>query len=73
MRELSEVMKYAGEPGSSLGTGGMKTKLHAAELCTAAGCDMVISNGAKPMLLYDIADGKDAGTRFLAPLKRQKN
>ena len=73
VRELSEVMKYAGEPGSSLGTGGMKTKLHAAELCTAAGCAMVISNGANPMLLYDLADGKDAGTRFLAPLKRQKN
>ncbi len=68
--ELSEVMKYAGEPGSPLGTGGMKTKLHAAALCTAAGCDMVISNGAKPMLLYDIAEGKAVGTRFLAAGKR---
>ena len=66
VRDLSEVMDFAGDRGSSLGTGGMKTKLHAAELCLGAGCNMVISNGSKPMLLYDIADGKDVGTRFIA-------
>ena len=59
-----EIMALAGGEGSALGTGGMKTKLHAAEICGAQGCDMVILNGAKPSLLYDLFEGKQVGTRF---------
>ncbi len=59
-----EIMSLAGDAGSALGTGGMKTKLHAAELCFEAGCEMVILNGAEPSLLYDLFDGKQVGTRF---------
>ncbi len=59
-----EILALAGEEGSSLGTGGMKTKLHAAEICGEAGCDMVILNGSNPELLYDLFDGKRIGTRF---------
>ena len=44
----------------------MKTKLHAAELCRDAGCEMVIFNGAEPNLLYDLFEGKEVGTRFFA-------
>lgn len=63
--ELSdEILALAGGEGSSLGTGGMKTKLHAAQICTEAGCEMVILNGAAPTLLYDLFDGKSIGTRF---------
>ena len=61
-----EIMALAGDAGSALGTGGMKTKLHAAELCRDAGCEMVILNGAEPNLLYDLFDGKEVGTRFFA-------
>ena len=61
-----EIMALAGDAGSALGTGGMKTKLHAAELCRDAGCEMVILNGAEPNLLYDLFDGKQVGTRFFA-------
>ena len=61
-----EILSLAGDKGSSLGTGGMKTKLSAAEICTEAGCEMVIMNGEKPELLYDLFDGKAVGTRFLA-------
>ena len=43
----------AGAPGSALGTGGMATKLKAAEIAMACGCDMVIANGQRPKLLYD--------------------
>ena len=50
-----------------LGTGGMATKLHAAQIVTAAGCEMVIANGEKPEVLYDIVAGRRAGTRFLIP------
>lgn len=62
----ADTEALAGGVGSSLGTGGMATKLRAAKLVTAAGCDMVITNGEHPDRLYDIAEGKDVGTRFLA-------
>ena len=59
-----EVMALADGVGSALGTGGMATKLRAARMVTGSGADMVIANGAHPEVLYDIADGKPAGTRF---------
>lgn len=61
------LFSLAGDAGSALGTGGMKTKLKAASLCVGAGCDMVIANGERPELLYDIVSGT-AGkyTRFFA-------
>ncbi|MDD6457027.1 MAG: glutamate 5-kinase, partial [Lachnospiraceae bacterium] len=46
-------------------TGGMETKLRAAEIATGAGLTMVIANGADPKVLYDIVEGKQVGTRFL--------
>ena len=61
-----EIVALAGGKGSEFGTGGMATKLKAAQIVTAAGCEMVIANGSKPALLYDIVDGKPVGTRFLA-------
>ena len=65
VRELTpEIMELGGEAGSALGTGGMKTKLHAAQLCVANGCDMVIANGENPETLYDLCEGKAVGTRF---------
>ena len=59
-----EIIALAGGEGSSLGTGGMATKLKAASMVNAEGIDMIIANGAKPELLYDIIDGKPVGTRF---------
>ena len=61
-----EVLALAGGCGSALGTGGMRTKLHAAALCCDAGCDMVIANGADPRILYRVADGEAVGPRFIA-------
>ena len=61
-----EIYEMAGGAGSWRGTGGMQTKLSAAAVATAAGCDMVITNGAHPEALYDIAEGREVGTRFLA-------
>ncbi|MBR4459033.1 MAG: glutamate 5-kinase [Clostridia bacterium] len=60
-----EVMAMAGGAGSALGTGGMATKLHAAQIATAAGIDMVITDGRQAEALYDIVEGKQIGTRFL--------
>ena len=59
-------MALGGSAGSSLGTGGMATKLRAAQIATSAGCDMVIANGSDPDLLYRIAAGDAVGTKFHA-------
>ena len=60
-----EIESLAGGKGSELATGGMETKLRAAKMATAQGCDMVITNGEHPERLYDIVEGKAVGTRFL--------
>lgn len=60
-----EILSLAEGKGTALGTGGMKTKLHAAKIAMEAGIDMIIANGAEPMNLYHIADGKSFGTRFI--------
>ena len=60
-----EIMALGGSSNSSQGTGGMATKLRAAQICTTHGIDMIICNGSHPSLLYDIMDGKAIGTRFI--------
>ena len=59
-----EIRALGGGSAGSQGTGGMATKLHAAEICLNAGCDMVITNGKRPDDLYEILDGKSVGTTF---------
>lgn len=61
-----EIENLAGGSGTSRGTGGMMTKITAAKIATSAGIDMVIASGEKPEILYDILDGKKAGTYFKA-------
>ena len=61
-----KIMALGGSAGSALGTGGMYTKLRAARIATDGGCDMIITNGKSPEVLYDILDGKTVGTRFFA-------
>lgn len=60
-----DILALGGDKGSAFGTGGMRTKLHAAQICTEKNCDMIIANGEKPDILYDIVDGKAVGTRFI--------
>ena len=59
-----DIVELAGGAGSTLGTGGMATKISAARRATAAGVDLIIANGAHAEVLYDIMDGKPVGTRF---------
>ncbi len=59
-----EIQALGGGSGSNLGTGGMATKLQAAKICMAAGCDMIITNGNDPANLYRILDGQSVGTTF---------
>ena len=60
-----ESEALAGGVGSGLATGGMATKLRAAKMVAEVGCDMIITNGEHPEVLYDIAEGKAVGTRFI--------
>lgn len=59
-----EIIALAGGSGSSLGSGGMATKLKAAQIATQSGIDMIIANGEHPEVLYDLSEGRPAGTRF---------
>ena len=70
VRELtSEIFALAGGTGTERGTGGMKTKLQAADLCMKNGVDMLILNGDSPKKIYDLIEGKSVGTRFYAKEK----
>ena len=59
-----EIMGLGAGSASEFGTGGMATKLAAAKSCMEEGIDMAIINGAKPELLYELAEGKPVGTFF---------
>ena len=59
-----EITQLAGNKGTELGTGGMVTKLHAAQIVMDAGIDMIITNGMYPENLYRILDGEKVGTKF---------
>ena len=65
VREITdEIRALGGGSAGSQGTGGMATKLHAAQICLEAGCDMIITNGKRPEDLYSILEGKAVGTTF---------
>ena len=58
------VYMLAGGAGSRRGTGGMRTKLQAADLATAQGIDTIVTNGKNPEVLYKIVAGESVGTLF---------
>ena len=60
-----QILSLAGGAGSRRGTGGMKTKLQAAQLATAQGIDTIILNGKQPCALYELIEGKSVGTLFV--------
>lgn len=60
-----EICSLAGGAGSEMGTGGMITKLHAAEIALKKGITMAIINGATPETLYDLLEGRAVGTLFM--------
>lgn len=59
------VYALAGGAGSRRGTGGMKTKLQAAQLASMQGIDTIITNGKTPEALYNIIEEKSVGTLFM--------
>ena len=61
-----EIEEVAGSTSSAFAKGGMATKISAAKICTKAGLDMIIAKGEEPAILFDILEGKDIGTLFVA-------
>ena len=71
VEKLDDRMRQMGKdtPGSSVGTGGMATKLKAAQLAVNAGADMVIANGSDFHVIHKIMQGRNHGTLFLSDKK----
>lgn len=66
VREIDDnIRALAGGAGSKLGTGGMVTKIHAAEVCFGNDIPMVITNGTRIENAYDILAGNVPGTLFM--------
>jgi glutamate 5-kinase (EC 2.7.2.11) len=66
VREITpQIRENAGGGGTALATGGMATKLAAADICMGAGTDMFILNGSRPLLIYEVLEGKPVGTKFI--------
>lgn len=63
------ILALGGGKGSAFGTGGMATKLHAAQVAMEAGIPMVILNGKNPLNLYTLLDSGEIGTLFQAEEK----
>ena len=60
-RDLEKMAKGA---ASDLGTGGMSTKLHAAQIATASGAEMIIANGRDMGVIHRMMGGEPIGTLF---------
>lgn len=65
-----EIYSLAGGPGSSIGIGGMVTKIDAAKLAGTMGIPTVIAPGLKPDILQKIIDGENVGTLFYPVAER---
>ena len=66
VKDIDEIKNMAGDSATKQGTGGMITKIEAAERATNAGIHMIISNGNNVAALYDILAGKPVGTLFVS-------
>jgi glutamate 5-kinase len=74
VRELAELDDYdIGMSSSHLGSGGMRSKVLAAEMATSAGIPVVICNGTTPGTLERAVGGEAVGTRFHPQVRRESS
>lgn len=73
VENMDENFRHMGKSstGSKVGTGGMATKLTAAEIATAAGTDMIIANGKDFHVIHKIIEGCETGTLFVGNQKEE--
>ncbi len=67
------LLAAAGGASSGLGTGGMTTKLQAAETATRGGATVLIASGSQPDVIIRLAEGAPMGTRFLPSASRPES
>lgn len=70
------LRSIAGDSVSGLGTGGMSTKIQAAEVAGSAGIEVIIAAGNKENVIIDAVNNQAVGTRFLpqkTPLEHRKH
>ena len=66
----AEIIASAGDSSSSVGTGGMITKIRASRILMTAGIASVICSGTEPDALVRLARGEEVGTYFEPPAGR---
>jgi glutamate 5-kinase len=67
----AELRKAAGKRGSSVGTGGMETKIKAAQIATGSGVNMALANSSVAKVVSRFLAGEAIGTLFLAEAERK--
>lgn len=65
-----EIRQMAGGSSTGLGTGGMSTKITAADIATRSGVETIIASGSHPNVLVDLANGEAIGSKFLVQSDR---
>lgn len=60
------IRSIAGGSGTNLGTGGMSTKIIAADVATRSGIETIIAPGNRPNVIADLAHDENIGTKFIA-------
>ncbi len=66
VKEITEELEaLKGEAGSSMGTGGMHTKIEAGKIATSSGIPMIIADGSRENVIKDIINGEKIGTLFI--------
>jgi glutamate 5-kinase len=67
-----DIRASAGDPTSRVGTGGMRTKIKAAEICHEAGCNMVIASSEGAGVIEKVIAGEEIGTIFIADKRERR-
>lgn len=65
VEDISSLNAELGGVASNRGTGGMITKIYAAEMAVSCGVSTIVTSGERPECLYDIMEGKPVGTLFV--------
>ena len=65
-----EIRQIAGGSSTGLGTGGMSTKIIAADIATRSGVETIIASGSRENVLVDLANGQAIGSKFVVQSDR---
>ena len=67
-----DIRQSAGGASTRAGTGGMRTKINAADICHEAGCNVIIANSGVENVIERVIAGEEIGTIFISDRKERK-